>query len=180
MRKYIGRHISLLCLSSMVCGNAFAAISTSNKPTDWPALKPGMTTSETIANGKPSPKVNHCVTQAEIEESIRISDELERNRKECGQAVYSKRGNVFTYERSCRPSNKAAYIEKVESTQVSSNQVSTKTWLMEAGKTTTTLDITTTRTGECTGKEKPQPNSLEAILEQVQKDAEQGARKKSK
>lgn len=156
--------VALLCIAATT---AYA----SSLPADWPDLKPGMMTLETVVSGKPNPKLSVCITQADKDVSMKAANEFMRSRKECEKPVYSKRGSTFVSDQHCKPAGEAAYTEHTESTALSANQIKTKSYRLVNGKETMPMESTHTRTGDCTGKEAPQVGSLEAMIEKAKAEA---------
>lgn len=158
---------ALLCVATVATAATFAG----SMPADWPDLKPGMMSLETVVSGKPNPKLSVCITQADKDASLKAADEFMRSRKECEKPVYTKRGSTFVSDQHCKPVGEAAYTEHAESTALAANQVRTKSYRLVNGKETMVMETTHTRTGDCTGKEAPQAGSLEAMIEKAKAEA---------
>lgn len=157
---------------------AASAVHSSSLPPDWPDLKPGMVTIESVVSGKPNPKLSMCSTQADKDAAIKASDEFMRSRKECAKPAYSKRGPVFVSVQHCKPVGEAAYADHTESTMVAANQVKTKNYRLINGKESMLMEVTHTRTGDCTGKESPQAGSLAGLIDKAMSEAAAGKVKK--
>lgn len=167
----IGHAVALFCFAA-------ASAHASNLPPDWPDLKPGMVTVESVVSGKPNPKLSICSTQADKDAAIKAADEFMRSRKECAKPTYSKRGPVFVSVQHCKPVGEAAYTDHTESTMIAANQVKTKNYRLVNGKESMLMEVTHTRTGDCTGKEAPQAGSLAGLIDKAMSEAAAGKVKK--